>query len=255
MVMNFLRKLFKKDDSTQQKPDVASGEKKIFKPRAIRVPSTLLYDLTVKIQQDANLISVPVVNISTSGLAFEVEQEMELSTELTGSIDIEGRSFEVKMRVTRADDGVVGCEFVEAAGQLLKTFVETHKMQLVAGAFHEVNSQFLQKSDQGEAHWFVDRSGNEIYFISNAHQAVHFHIAIGSGYVEGDGDGNLRTGSLVQDDDDRNFEIKGSRRIKFDSSPNPEVIAKAGKLLDYVGLYCRADFNTIRPFFEIQSGS
>jgi hypothetical protein len=235
--MSFLRKLFSKKEQPTNKPSP--------KHRAPRIHRDVFEDLKLTLKTDAANIKLPIVNISSTGIALEVENQNINGTQFTGIIEIKSNSFLVQLTVIHQTDKVIGCKFTNYPDNFPTSLTQLFRLQFIASAFTEVNKLYLKQAEEGQVHWFVDGESNEIYFIISGDSILQFHIVLGDSYLEGGKGLPRKTGTLSREKT-RDLGVKSSRTIQFDPAPNSETLTQAFQLLQYVEHFCDANFKSLK---------
>jgi hypothetical protein len=235
--MGFFGKLFKNKEE-------APVAKKILRPRPARLQSELLAQVEFHAQTANGPVQVPIINISTHGIALDQKDLQLPEKEIKGTLNINGQLFDVLLSVIHKKDNILGCNFKEVPEIFISVFQHFFKLPLLASAFSKVDKSVLNQPDEGEAHWYFDRNENEVYYIQKDTSIIHFHIVIDGLYIEGDLGRQIKTG-IIGDEKGAELGSQSSRPITFDKPALQPTISKGIDLLNYLSFFCEGDFNIL----------
>jgi hypothetical protein len=108
-----------------------------------------------------------------------------------------------------------------------------NELKNLAITLNFVSPDFLQKTTGESIHWFYDGVHNELYYTTDDHGLIKFHMAFMSNYIEGGRLIPLRTGR-VDEGRSKIMTPKESNLIRFDAQINLAITLEAKIILNYI---------------------
>ncbi len=206
-------------------------------PRAPRVSLAPLHRVTFTAQlPEAELRTIAVANVSSGGLGLIKEDSLRLprtGEQIKGTLDIDGESFSIVLKVAHHSGKLTGCQFM-AAPATLKDRVERYfSAELTGKSLSEVNPDILKPEHDGRPRWFRGKGSAEIYLIQGAdHGLVRFRASFLGVTVEGVRGKSLRHGFVTAtdpslDEDGEGAKYKGSAIVHYVSGRPPADVLHA----------------------------
>ena len=216
--MSLFKKVFQKTEKA----------KEIFN-REPRINSSIIAEVQFVIHGNSGQTPAKIINISSTGLALEVPEGLNLENIFEGTLTLKGKTFKTQLEVKRREAQVIGCKFLNPNGDFILGFQKALDLEILASSFSRIDPSMMNQEEEGTPHWFVDRLGNEVYFIIHQQDLRFFYLSFNNLYIEGNTT-MLRTGSI---DAEVSHKIINNKKdhVKFDENPKAETLAKAKTLV------------------------
>lgn len=216
-----------------QKPE----KQKEFINREPRVHSAVLSEVQFLIHGQSGDRPAKIINISSTGIALEVPDGIQLDDHFEGALTLKGKSLKVQLEVKRRGHQVLGCKYVNPHGDFLLDFKKALDLELLGSSLSPIDPSTLNQEEEGTPHWFVDRLGNEVYFLIHQQELRFFYLNFNNLYVEGSAK-KIRTGRI---DSEISHKIMNNKKehVRFDENPNADTLTKAKTLVQSL-LYANA---------------
>lgn len=123
--------------------------------------------------------SIPVVNLSASGIALFIKNlySFQLTDEvLRGRLYSEEKSFALMLQVVRRDNSIAGCRILSDTSDIEKYMRRRFSVELSALSLVEVSKEILAKPDDGNPHWFFNGLNNELYLVEYDNKPVRYRV-------------------------------------------------------------------------------
>jgi hypothetical protein len=221
--------------------------------RAPRFHFSIFENLVFKIKTTSESHQLEIFNISSTGIALLYNESIPIPNQFDGFLELNGTTFNIELQVIHKTKEVVGCKFISHSEKFISSLQKFFKMQFIASAFAEVNSDFLRKPENGSVHWFIDGSNNEIYYTLQNESVSLFYITLNDRYIEGTAKNIIKTGQLSSDKA-KDLAMKSSRTVNYDDTPDKETLKKSLQLLQYVEHFCKTDFNAVKVMITAAIG-
>jgi hypothetical protein len=201
--MNLLKKIFNKKpvENSEKAPvlNVASQKRQQQMDRVRLLP---LHRISFCEKNTGKNFELANISHGGLGLLHGGDSSLTSARVLQGVLTIDKESFVISGELRHCGEFVAGFQIdVDEPAQkrgLLRAIESYLRLEIMALQLRPVNSALIQKDPRGEAHWFTDGRQNEIFCISDREGLVAFHMNFLGKYIEGERDGQIRTGDLSE---------------------------------------------------------
>lgn len=225
--MNFLKRLI----------GSSSGTPKKWLKRAPRVVLKEIHDITFT-QKSGNGEKVyRLFNISFTGLGLisaGQDRVLMVGQEISGDLKIGDQRFPIPLQVRHANEKLVGCAFGQENYDLRRAIEKYLQVEILAIHLNKIHESLLKADPRGQAVWFADGSGNEVYCVMDASGILDFHMTFLGNYIEGGRSRRLRMGTASEESAQGSPKHKGSALVlNLSSEVVPATVKVACELIQY----------------------
>lgn len=136
-------------------------------------------DLVCRLEVNGDVISLPVKDISESGVGFRLDEKQNLFQmgqiisaffkRPTGSID-------VQLKVIRANNLTLGVEIFSDRKLWVGFLKNNFAIELEGGLLRLISPELLNPVESGTPWWFFAPENRELYFIVDDEKVTQFHF-------------------------------------------------------------------------------
>lgn len=225
--MSFLKKLF----GGETKPE------REHVPRQPRVKIGSLHRIEfLRVGQP----SARLANVSTLGMGL-IKADAEsanVGDRISGELKIGERSYPTSATVRHASGVVVGCEFNDVTHAMARAIEEYFRIEILGLKLRRMNPQYMKADPEGTPAWFTDGGSNELYFVQKDGAIRRFHMSILGNYLEGGEKKPVRTGHVVDENDQAGHDggrlAKASAMVELNPEASRQAIELARQLIRIV---------------------
>lgn len=184
-----------------------------FIPRGHRITLRRPRDLVCRLDVNGDVISLPVKNISESGVGFrfvEKQNLFQVGQIISAFFKRPTGSLDVQLKVIRVNNQTLGVE-VFSDRQLWVHFLKNNfAIELEGGTLRLINPEFITPVENGTPWWFFAPENRELYFVVDDEKVTQFHFTYQNMHFRST-NGNLNFGRLKsekhQEPQQANFSI------------------------------------------------
>jgi hypothetical protein len=170
-------------------------------PRAPRITVEPLHDIACRLTLAGTSVSVPVVNVSISGVALRRDGIAEwppLGARIPAELDIVGTTHPVSLELVHFTGAIAGCAFREPSDTLVLA-IECHfAVELEAADVVSVQVAGDAAADV-RTRWYRGRSNCGLYYTKRGGAIEHFALTFLGNYLEGGAMRPIRFGIVAGD--------------------------------------------------------
>jgi hypothetical protein len=232
----------------------ADSPQRKFIARAPRVVLTSLHRVRFAMHGPQGPIVLPVINISTSGLAFSQEHPPlpvpTVGSIFRGEVLFGDKAYAIALKVARINQGVIGCRYDGPADQLRQAVFAYLRVELAGLSAIKVDPKYHKQEPDGPTHW-VHGDHCDLYYVEKPDGSgiLRFRLTFLGHHFDGGQDSPLRFGEVVTQAPSAGPRMKGTELL--DEKPvSPEMVQFALKFLASIAALPEAHRAGIAAYFK-----